>query len=141
MNPDCIFCRIINHEAGGHVVHEDDSVIAFMDRNPSKPGHTLVVPRRHVPHFYDLDDDLYSNLMLVAKRLSLAVNSVIRPKRVGLVIVGFGVPHTHIHIMPLDHTDDIAAGTSLAPPLEAAPDNELAEVASRIRQSLADTGL
>ncbi len=100
MKPDCIFCRIINREARGHIVYEDDSVIAFMDRNPSKPGHSLIVPRQHVPDFYDLDDALYSKLMLVAKRLSVAVKSVTRPKRVGLLIVGFGVPHTHIHIMP-----------------------------------------
>jgi len=139
MEPDCIFCRIINHEVQGHIVHEDDSVIAFMDRNPSKPGHTLIVPRLHVPDFYDLDDNLYSNLMLVAKRLSIAVKSVTRPKRVGLLIVGFGVPHTHIHIMPLDHTDDIVAGTSVGPPLTPALDHDLAEMASRITNAMSNT--
>ena len=132
MEPGCIFCRVINREASAHIVYEDESIVAFMDRNPSKPGHTLVVPRRHVPDFQDLDDELYSRLMLTVKELSQAIKAVINPKRVGLLVVGFGVPHTHVHIIPLDHTDDILVGTSLVPPPAPAPDHELADMASRI---------
>ena len=132
MKPDCIFCRIINREAHGHIVYEDGSVIAIMDANPSKPGHTLVIPKAHVPDFYNLEEDVYSRLMLTVKHLSIAVKRVTSPKKVGLLIVGFGVPHTHVHIIPLDHTDDIATGTSFAPPPTHAPDHELADMAAHI---------
>lgn len=134
--PNCIFCRIISHEIPGHFVYEDDSIVAFMDIGPFCEGHLLVVPRQHVPEFQDLDDELYSRLMQVVKRLSVAAKTATGAPRVGLLVMGFEVPHTHVHVIPMQESADILArACSDTPPLK--PSSEaLAETASRIRAAL-----
>ncbi|HEX8229444.1 MAG TPA: HIT family protein [Chloroflexia bacterium] len=134
---NCIFCRIINGEISSHRVYEDDSVVAFMDIRPSQPGHLLVIPRQHVPDFYNLEDDLYVKVMLVVKRLSEAVNKVTNPAKVGLAVVGFEVPHTHVHVIPLQQADDILPGAGGSPPLQPSGE-ELAEMAARIAAALGE---
>lgn len=131
----CIFCRIISGEIGSHMVYQDDAAVAFMDIRPSQPGHLLVIPRKHVPDFYDLDDDLYVRVMLVVKRLSEAVNKVTNPPKIGLAVVGFEVPHAHAHVIPLQKASDILPGANGGPPLQ--PSNEeLAQMAARIANAL-----
>ncbi|HEY0068338.1 MAG TPA: HIT family protein [Chloroflexia bacterium] len=134
-NSHCIFCRIIKHEVGAHIVYEDDTSIAFLDIHPSQPGHLLVIPRQHVPDFYNLDDDLYSKLMLAVKRLSMAVSKVTNPPKVGLVVMGFEVPHAHVHIIPLQKASDILPGAGDTPPLQPSSE-ELSKMASRIAAAL-----
>ncbi|MDQ3707657.1 MAG: HIT family protein [Chloroflexota bacterium] len=136
-NSNCIFCRIINGEIGSHRVYEDDSVVEFMDIRPSQPGHLLVIPRKHVPDFYNLEDDLYLKVMLVVKRLSEAVNRVTNPAKVGLAVVGFEVPHTHVHVIPLQEAGDILPGAAGSPPLQPSGE-ELAEMAVRIAAALGE---
>lgn len=134
-NNNCIFCRIISHEIGGHFVYEDDAVVAFMDIHPAQPGHLLVIPRQHVPDFYKIDDDLYTKLMLAVKRLSEAVNRATNPAKVGLMVLGFDVPHAHVHVVPLQKASDIMPGTGSAAPDQPSGE-ELAEMASRIAAAL-----
>lgn len=132
---NCIFCRIISHEIGGHFVYEDDAVVAFMDIHPAQPGHLLVIPRQHVPDFYNLDDDLYTKLMLAVKRLSEAVNKATKPAKVGLMVLGFDVPHAHVHVVPLQKASDIMPGTGSTAPDQPSSE-ELTDMASRIVAAL-----
>lgn len=134
-NSNCIFCRIISREIGAHIAYEDEAVVAFMDIHPSQPGHLLVIPRQHVPDFYNLDDDLYSKLMLAVKRLSEAVSKVTNPLKVGLVVMGFEVPHAHVHVIPLQKASDILPGAGDIPPLQPSSE-ELSDMASRIAAAL-----
>ncbi len=131
---DCIFCRIISGEIGSHMVYQDDAVVAFMDIRPSQPGHLLVIPRQHIPDFYNLEEAVYLKVMQVVRRLSQAVSKVTNPAKVGLAVVGFEVPHTHVHVIPLQKASDImpgAGGTPLEPSGE-----ELADMAARIAAAL-----
>ena len=94
---DCVFCRIV---AGGEPcsrVHEDDVSLGFMGIRPVRPGELMVIPKEHIDHFCDLPDDLAAHILLVAQR---AIRRTLRPRRVGLVVHGFGVPHAHLLVVP-----------------------------------------
>ena len=133
---NCIFCRIINREIPGHFVYQDDSIVAFMDIGPFREGHLLVVPRQHVPEFQDLDDALYSRLMQVVKRLSVAAKAATGAPRIGLLVMGFEVPHTHVHVIPMQESADILArACNDTPPIKPSGD-DLVVMASRIAAAL-----
>ncbi len=98
---DCIFCKIINDEIPAHKVWEDDKHLAFLDANPLNPGHTLVIPKKHEEYVFDLSDEDYSELFLKAKRLAVPLKKATGAKKIGLVVEGFGVPHAHVHLIPI----------------------------------------
>lgn len=94
-------------------VFENDRVFAFLDNHPINPGHILVIPKKHEPDFYDLDDENYRELMSAVKKLSLVVREKIHPKKVGLIVAGWDVPHAHIHIVPMNDYHDITSKSFL----------------------------
>jgi histidine triad (HIT) family protein len=102
-----IFTKIINREIPAHIVAEDEHHIAFLDINPLVEGHLLVVPKAEVDYLFDLDDEAYSKLQLFAKRVAVAQKKAIPCIRIGTAVVGLEVPHTHIHLVPLNSMDDI----------------------------------
>ncbi len=102
-----IFTRIIDGEIPGTFVWQDDHCVAFMSINPLQRGHVLVVPREEVDHWIELGDDLAAHLMSVSKRLGNAVQAAFSPERVGLMIAGFEVPHTHVHVVPMFGISDL----------------------------------
>jgi len=102
-----IFSKIIDREIPGYIVAEDDRFIAFLDINPLSIGHTLVVPKKEIDYFFDVDDSTLSALMLFAKRVSAAIKKSVNCKRVGVVVIGFEVPHAHLHLVPMNHMGDI----------------------------------
>ncbi len=102
-----IFTRIINREIPGHIVYEDDRYIAFLDINPLVVGHALVVPKQEVNFIFDLDDDTLAGLNVFAKKVALGIRKVIACKRIGVAVIGLEVPHTHIHLVPMNVTDDL----------------------------------
>ncbi len=104
---DSVFTKIIRGEIPCHKVYEDDHVIAFLDVHPLAQGHTLVVPKQQIDHLWDLDDETYEYLWRVTKRLGAHIKDVLQPVRVGVVVEGFGVPHVHIHLVPIEHGDDL----------------------------------
>lgn len=104
---DSIFTKIIKGEIPCHKVYEDDAVIAFLDVHPMTEGHTLVVPKQQVDHLWDLDDVTYQHLWSVAKRLGAHIKETLQPTRVGVVVEGFGVPHVHVHLIPIEHSNDL----------------------------------
>ena len=102
-----IFTKIINREIPGHIVAEHKDFIAFLDVNPLVHGHTLVVPKKEVDYIFDLEDDELSSLNLFAKKVAVAVKKAVTCKRVGVAVIGLEVPHTHVHLVPLNTMDDI----------------------------------
>ncbi len=98
---DSIFTQIIKGEIPCHKVYEDDKVIAFLDINPFTPGHTLVVPKLQIDDLWNLDKDLYLHLMTVVKNVAKRQQEILQPKRVGMAIMGFDIPHAHVHVIPL----------------------------------------
>ncbi len=107
MQEPSIFTRIINGELPCYKVYEDDRVIAFLELHPINEGHTLVVPKKQVDHIWDLDDNDYDYLWKTAKKIGAHMREVIKSPRVGVVVEGFGVPHTHIHLIPIYQGNDL----------------------------------
>lgn len=121
-----IFTRIIDGEIPGTFVWSDETCVAFMSINPLQRGHVLVVPRAEVDHWIELDEDVATHLMVVARRIGRAVQAAFAPSRVGLMIAGFEVPHTHVHVVPMTGMADLdfanAAASVERDDLQAAAD-------------------
>lgn len=126
-----IFTRIINREIPGHIVAEDDQHIAFLDIMPLVHGHVLVVPKKEVDYIFNLDDATLSGLQLFAKKVAVAVKKAFPCERVGVAVIGLEVPHTHIHLVPLNSMDDI----NFARPKLKLSTEELSADADKIRQA------
>lgn len=97
-----IFSRIIAGEIPCYKIAENEHCLAFLDINPLKAGHTLVVPKKEVDDLFDLDNDTYSALLSFTKTVAFAVKEANPCKRVSVAVLGFEVPHAHIHLIPID---------------------------------------
>jgi histidine triad (HIT) family protein len=102
-----IFTKIINGEIPSYKVAETEDFIAFFDINPNAKGHTLCVPKQEVDKLFDLEEDTYNNLMAFARKVALALRQVVDCKRIGMAVVGLEVPHVHVHLIPLNHMDEM----------------------------------
>jgi histidine triad (HIT) family protein len=102
-----IFSKIIAREIPAYIVYEDENFLAFLDINPLKEGHTLVVPKKEVDYIFDLDDEWLSKMMVFAKKVAKGIEKVVECKRVGMAVVGLEVPHCHIHLIPISKVDDM----------------------------------
>lgn len=127
-----LFTKIINREIPGHIVAEDDNYIAFLDINPLVNGHCLVVPKQEVDYIFDLEDSKLEGLMTFAKKVSTGVKKAIPCKRVGVAVIGLEVPHTHVHLVPLNTMDDI----NFSRPKLNPSNEELSETASKIKGAI-----
>jgi histidine triad (HIT) family protein len=105
----CIFCEIIAGREAASKIYEDDKILAFMNIRPVNTGEFMVIPKQHIDHFLDIPDDLAAHILLTAQRLARKVQKKFKPKRMGYVVHGFGVPHAHLNIVPLEHPDDIVS--------------------------------
>lgn len=102
-----IFTKIVNGEIPCYRIAEDDNYLAFLDINPLKKGHTLVVPKKEVDYIFDLDDKLLSGMMVFSKKVAVAIKDAVHCRRIGVAVLGFDVPHAHIHLVPMDSMEDI----------------------------------
>ncbi|TFG40562.1 MAG: HIT family protein [Bacteroidia bacterium] len=102
-----IFTKIINGEIPCYKIAEDEDYFAFLDINPLKVGHTLVVPKKETDYIFDLDDGHLAGLFVFSKKIASAIQSVIPCNRIGVAILGLEVPHAHIHLVPMDSMDDV----------------------------------
>jgi histidine triad (HIT) family protein len=127
-----IFTRIINREIPAYIVAEDDQYIAFLDINPLVVGHTLVVPKKEVDFIFDLDDQTLAGLNLFAKKVAQAIRKSIECKRVGVAVIGLEVPHTHIHLVPMNSMGDL---NFTRPKLNPAKE-ELTAAAEKIKKAI-----
>lgn len=130
-----LFTKIIDGEIPGRFVWSDDQCVAFLTIAPIAPGHALVVPRAEVDHWIDLDDDLAAHLMVVAKAVGAAQLDAFGSARVGMIIAGLEVPHTHLHVIPIETEADLsfsrADGGASAESLDDAADRLRAALAAR----------
>ncbi len=95
-----IFSKIIAGEIPCYKVAENSTCFAFLDINPLSEGHTLIVPKKEVDYLFDLDNDTYLALMQFTKQVAVAIKNAVPCKRVTSVVLGFEVPHAHIHLIP-----------------------------------------
>jgi histidine triad (HIT) family protein len=102
-----LFTRIVQGEIPCYKVAEDKNYLAFLDINPLAKGHTLVIPKKEVDYIFDLDDTLFAGLNLFAKKVAKAIDQSVECKKIGIAVVGLEVPHTHIHLIPLNNIGDL----------------------------------
>lgn len=131
-----LFTKIIDGDIPGRFVWRDDEVVAFLTINPITPGHTLVVPVAEVDHWLNLPVRLAERCMAVAQVIGQSQMVAFSPTRVGLVIAGLEVPHTHLHLIPIDSEADLSFAKADPSPDPAALD----DAAERIRTALRDQG-
>ncbi len=105
----CVFCAILAGREPASFVHHDDHLAAFMDIRPVRAGQVLIVPRSHIDHFSDLGDEDASRIFLFGQKLARAMRNTIAPRRVGMVVHGFGVPHAHLVVLPIMVGPDITS--------------------------------
>jgi histidine triad (HIT) family protein len=102
-----IFSKIINGEIPSYRIAENDKFYAFLDVFPIVPGHVLVVPKIEVDKFYDVPDTYLSEILVFAKPIAQAIEKAFPCRRVGSAVIGLEVPHAHLHLVPLQETDDL----------------------------------
>lgn len=102
-----IFTHIIQGEIPSYKCAEDENFYAFLDINPIKKGHTLVVPKKEVDYLFDLPDDLLGKMQIFAKKVALAIQKAFPCRKVGQAVLGLEVNHAHIHLIPLEKEGDM----------------------------------
>lgn len=102
-----IFSKIIKGEIPSYKIAEDENFYAFLDINPLQEGHTLIVPKKEIDYLFDLDDNTLSKMILFSKKVSRAIERVIKCERIGLTVIGLEVPHAHIHLIPIKGLNDM----------------------------------
>ncbi len=105
-----VFSKIVAGEIPCYKVAENDEFFAFLDINPLSEGHTLVIPKREVDYYFDLDDDEIARMNVFAKKIAVRLKSVTSCKKVAVVVMGLEVPHAHIHLIPMDKESDVDFG-------------------------------
>jgi histidine triad (HIT) family protein len=133
---DCPFCQLVRGEGTAYRIAEDEQTLAFLDQRPINPGHLLVIPKLHAPDFFTLDDRYYDALMRGVKRLAAVLDAVTHPKKVGVVIAGFDVPHAHVHLIPMHDYHDITSPAYSNPDRVPPTDAQQQEMAARLRQEV-----
>jgi histidine triad (HIT) family protein len=104
---DCVFCRILAGEAPGHIVAANDLAVALLDIHPLHRGHCLVIPRRHVPWWHDMDEDESAAVFDLARRTSARLMEVFAPDFVAMYARGRRIPHTHVFLVPTSGGDPV----------------------------------
>jgi histidine triad (HIT) family protein len=102
-----IFSKIISGEISSLKIAENEKFFAFLDVYPLVKGHTLVVPKLETDKFFDLGDEYLSELLVFAKPIAKAIESVFDCNRCGISVIGLEVPHAHLHLMPINTADDL----------------------------------
>jgi histidine triad (HIT) family protein len=102
-----IFTRIINGEIPAYRIAENDFFLAFLDINPLRKGHTLLIPKTETDHFFDLDENYLSRILVFAKPIAKAIEKSFTCNRCGMAVIGLEVPHAHLHLIPIDHVNDM----------------------------------
>lgn len=123
-----IFSRIAAGEISSWKVAEDADHFAFLDINPVHPGHVLVIPKKETDYIFDLSDEELASLMLFAKRVAKAIKKAIPCKKVGITVIGLDVPHTHVHLVPMNTGADM----NFCAEKLTLPDQEMKSIAESI---------
>jgi histidine triad (HIT) family protein len=138
-DPDCRFCAIVAGDEDGEVVFEDDVSLAFLDHRPLFPGHSLLVPRRHLETIWDVPDDLTARLFANARLLSAAVRSAMGAQGAFIAlnnVVSQSVPHLHVHIVPRNRKDGLRG--FFWPRSKYESDEHMRDTAAAVRAAVSD---
>jgi histidine triad (HIT) family protein len=129
-----IFSRIVNGEIPAYIVAENAQYMAFLDINPLRAGHTLVIPKKEVDYIFDLTDSELSDLMIFAKKVAIALEKVMPCERIGVSVIGLEVPHAHVHLIPINSISDMTFGKTRA----QLSNEELKVIAEKISTAFID---
>jgi histidine triad (HIT) family protein len=127
-----VFAKIIQGEIPCYKITENHTCIAFLDIFPIKEGHVLVVPKKEINHWSDLDADTLQSVMLLSQQIANAIKKTFSCERVGVVVAGFDVPHCHVHLIPSDKMADL----DFSNPKLKISSQRFQEIASLIAQNL-----
>ena len=127
-----IFSKIVAGEIPSYKVAEDEQFYTFLDINPLAKGHTLVIPKREVDYFFDLEDDEIAAMQVFAKRVATAIKKAFPCIKVGQAVLGLEVPHAHIHLVPMQSEKDMLFTN---PKLQLTAE-EFKEIASKINKEI-----
>ena len=126
-----IFRKIIDGDVPCHKLFEDDNYLSFLDMRPINPGHALVIPKIDNDYIFDLDDDVLAGLLVAAKPVAKAIEQVVTCERIGLMVAGLEVPHTHVPLVPINGIGDLNFAKA-----NDATQEELAALAEQIRKAV-----
>ena len=126
-----IFTKIINGEIPAYKIAENDKFLAFLDVNPNAKGHTLCIPKQEINKIFDMDEDLYLELMQFSRKIAIALEKAIDCKRVGMAVVGIEVPNDHVHLIHLNEMDEMRFQNKVKLEKE-----EFEEIVKKIQKSL-----
>ncbi|MBE9047857.1 HIT family protein [Pleurocapsales cyanobacterium LEGE 10410] len=104
---DSIFTRIIQGELPAFRLWENKYFIAILVPDPINPGHTLLIPKQQIDYIFDLPEELYNSMWQAVKWLSPYIQQAMDSKRIGIAVEGFGVPHVHIHLVPVNSGNEL----------------------------------
>ncbi len=127
-----IFSQIIAGEIPCYKIAETESCYAFLDISPLAKGHVLVIPKKEVDYYFDIEEDLFNELNMFSKSIAAAMKLAIPCQRIGVAIIGLEVPHAHIHLVPIDNVSDI----DFSRPKLHLPPEEMQKIATAIIDKL-----
>lgn len=101
---NCVFCRIVKGKLPSYKIAENDHFLAFLSISPHQTGHTLIIPKIHVDDFMNMEDNLLTEILIFAQKITAALKKAFQPKtgKIGLMVAGLEVPHAHLHLIPMD---------------------------------------
>ena len=103
---DDIFSKIVKGEIPCYKIAENKNYLAFLDISPLKKGHTLVIPKKEIDNIFDLDKETYLGLMEFSAEVAKAIKIIIPCNRIAISVIGFEVPHAHVHLIPINNMND-----------------------------------
>lgn len=131
-----VYTMIINEEIPGRFVWADDVCVAISTIEPHADGHVLVIPREEIDKFTDLDDQTANHLFKVARTIGKVQETTFHVPRAGLVIAGYGVPHCHLHVIPMKSEKDLSFDSAR----KDVPAEELDATMTKLRTALIEAG-
>ncbi len=126
---NCKFCDIIKNKTKAFKVWENHDFILLLDINPVNPGHLLLIPKKHVNNAFSLQEPLYSRMFKMTKKIAIKLQKITKARRIGLAIEGFGVPHVHIHLVPVNKSGELSPQRA-----ERAPQKDLKKMQDKFIQ-------
>ncbi|MFC2118687.1 HIT family protein [Bacteroidota bacterium] len=127
-----IFTKIINGEIPSYKIAEDERYYAFLDINPLAKGHSLVIPKKEIDYYFDLEDELLAGINIFCKKVAVGIKKVIDCERIGVAVIGLEVAHTHIHLIPINGIYDI----DFSKPKLKLEHEEFINIAEKIRNNI-----
>ncbi|KXB06635.1 hypothetical protein AKJ51_03315 [candidate division MSBL1 archaeon SCGC-AAA382A20] len=135
---ECIFCKIAQDKIDSEKIYENENTVSFLDINPRAPGHSLVIPKKHVKNLINLDDEIVSELFKVTKKVEKLLKSSIEPDAFTIGInegeeAGQEISHLHVNIIPRFKRD---GGGPVQSVVKNPPKKEISKIGKMIRESL-----